>query len=329
MGGFGGINIIGTGSFVPEYRIKNDDFACFLDTNDEWITSRTGISERRFHFNGKNSEMAIAAARNALEDSGCFPGEIDYVIVSTSTPDYFYPSLSCQVSDALSIKGAGCLDVNAACTGFVSALDIARSYLALGVYQKILVVASEKLSSHVDFNDRTTAVLFGDGAGAIIAEKGEGIYSSYISSNPECEEDNSLYCKVNYEPNHKFENRYEQTKKTPHMFMDGKAVYKFAVEVMQTAAEKAAEKLGMSPSQFDIIIPHQANIRIIKSAIKGLGLTMDKIYTHINTRANISSACIPTMLDELKKSNRLERGMKICIVAFGAGLTFGSICFEY
>ncbi|MCL2087320.1 MAG: beta-ketoacyl-ACP synthase 3 [Oscillospiraceae bacterium] len=328
MDEFGGIKIIGTGSFLPDYSVSNSDFTKYIETDNEWITTRTGISERRFHFSGDNAQMSAAAAKNALEDSGCCVDDIDFIIASTATPDYFYPSLSCLTANALGCENVGCLDVNAACTGFINALDVARAYLATGTYKRILVTASEKLSSQVDFNERSTAVLFGDGAGAVVVEKSDGLYSSYIGSTPEGEKEQALYCRVKYEPNYKFVG--DVAKGTaPRLIMDGKTVYKFAVEALQNAATKAANKLSMSVSEFDVVIPHQANIRIIKSAIKALGIPPEKVYSHISKRANTSSACIPTCLDELKKAGKLERGMKICAVAFGAGLTFGSICFTY
>jgi len=324
-----GIKITGTGSFLPDYTVNNADFSRFIETDDAWITSRTGIKQRHLNVSGTNLSMSEQAASRALEAAGVKAGEIDMIIASTSTPDYFYPSLSCLVQNAIGAVNASAVDVSAACTGFVSALDIARNYLAVGSCNRILVVAGEMLSRQVDFTDRASCVLFGDGAGAMVVEAADKQYASYLGAKGESLDNLLLYCDCGYNSNNPFlESDCGNTSRPQRIQMDGKDVYKFAADIMPKAVNALCNKAGLALSDIDLLIPHQANIRIINAAMKSLDVPMDRVYVNIEKTGNISSACIPVCLDELNKANRLKSGMKVCLVAFGAGLTFGSILME-
>ncbi len=328
-----GLKIIGTGCYVPPLCVTNEDYSKYVETDDEWIRTRTGISERRLNIGKSNHFMAIEAAKDALESSGINADEIDCIIVTTCTPDYLYPIISCIVQEAIGAVNASCFDLNAACTGFITALDIARSHLALGDYKKILIISSETLNTHVDFTDRASCVLFGDGAGAVLLEASDKPYASFLGAVGEKPENASLYFRINYNKNSPFpslfpeDEQFNDTRESK-IVMEGKSVYKFAVDAMPKAVNGALLKAGLKIEDIDLFIPHQANIRIIKTAVQTLGLSMDKVYTNIALKGNTSSACIPTCLAELNKDGKLKSGMKICLVGFGAGLTYGSACFE-
>jgi len=320
-----GVKIMGTGSFSPPLSISNDDLAKILDTSDEWIFSRTGIKNRRYNGGLMNYTMAVGAAGAALENAGVDASQIDYILLSTCTPDFFYPITACIVQNALGAYNAACLDVNGACTGFVMALDIARGLLYSG-YNRILLIASECLTQHLDFKDRSTCVLFGDGAGAVVLERADKAFASYIRAKGVSAENPVLYYKIGYELNMPFKYAENTVQQYGENFqMSGTEVYKFAVEAMPEAVRGACEKSGWEINDIDLFIPHQANIRIIQTAVKSLGISFNKVYTNIETRGNTSSACMPVCLDELNRAGRLKEGMKLCLVGFGAGLTYGAV----
>lgn len=327
-----GIKISGTGIYLPETVVKNDDFARYVETNDEWISSRTGISERRFSPDVMNYQMAAEAAKKALENSGTKAEEIDLILVSTCSPEFFYPNTACLVQHEIGAVNSAAYDISAACTGFICALDAASRYLTDGDYKKVLVIASERLSNHIDFTDRSTCVLFGDGAAAAVVEHSEKPMYSYLNAKGDPFE--SLYCHIDLKPNCPFHREKElpayldTENKRRYIQMNGKEVYKFAVDAMATAMAKTLEKAGLTAGDIDLVIPHQANIRIIQSAMKQMKLPDEKVYINIQKRANTSSVCIPTCLDELNRAGRLKTGMKICLVGFGAGLTSGAIIYE-
>lgn len=331
-----GIEIIGTGSYVPEFIADNNKFADFLDTSDEWITPRTGIKERHIMTDKPNHFMATEAAKKALENAKVDAKDIDLILVSCCTPDFFYPSMSCLVQIGIGAENAACLDVNSACTGFISAMDVAQKFLASDQYKTILVVASEKLSSQQDYTDRSMCILFGDAAGAVVVRKTDKPYYSKLGATGD--EFEALYCKVNYQSNCPFypevkdnefyNNRFDTFSKQNYLQSDGHAVYKFAVNAMSSAVKVVAEEGGYNIDDIDVIIPHQANLRIIKKATDILGADPAKVYTNIERLGNVSSACIPVALDELNQQGRLHKGMKICFVGFGAGLTYGAIIME-
>lgn len=329
-----GIEIIGTGSYVPEFVADNNKFAEFLDTSDEWITPRTGIKERRIMTDKPNYYMGIQAAKAALEDAKLDAKDIDLILVSTCSPDFFYPCMACLIQREIGAENAACMDVNSACTGFITAMDVAHKYLATDHYKTILVVATEKLSSQQDYKDRSMCILFGDAAGAAVVRKSDKQFYSMLGASGDDFE--ALYCKINYQSNCPFHednapfynDRFDTFEKQNYLQSDGHAVYKFAVNAMNKAVRNVAEQGGWSIDDIELVVPHQANLRIIKKATEMLGIDPEKVYTNIQRLGNVSSACIPVALDELNKAGRLHSGMKLCFVGFGAGLTYGAIIME-
>ena len=329
-----GIEILGTGSYVPEFVADNDKFSEILDTSDEWIYPRTGIKKRHLATDKPNYYMAAEAAKKALENANCKPEDVDLIIVSTCTPDFFYPAMSCLVQKRIGAVNASCFDVNSACTGFISSLDIAHKYLETEKYKTVLIVSSEKLSSQTDYTDRASCILFGDAAGAVLLKKSDKPFYSFMGA--EGDEFESLYCKVHYESNcpwftgldEFYENRFDTFGKNNFLVQDGKMVYKFAVNAMANAVKNVAKQGGYDVSELDLVIPHQANLRIIEKATELLGVPSSKVYTNIEYMGNVSSACIPVGLDELNRAGRLPVGMKLCLVGFGAGLTYGAAVME-
>ena len=329
-----GIEIIGTGSYFPDFTADNAKFTEFLDTSDEWITTRTGIKQRHIAVDMPNYEMGVRAAKNAVENAGISPEEIDLLIVTTCTPDFFYPAMSCLIQKKIGAKNASCFDVNSACTGFITAVDIAHKFLENGKDKTVLIVSSEKLSSQTDYTDRASCILFGDAAGAVVLRKSEKRFASFMGA--EGDEFEALYCKVHYESNCPFynndadfyEGRFDSFEKKNFLVQDGKAVYKFAVNAMANAVTTVAEDFGISPEELDIVIPHQANLRIIAKAAELLAIPFERVYTNIEYMGNVSSACIPVALDELNRAGKIKSGTKLCLVGFGAGLTYGSIIMD-
>ncbi|MCH5324063.1 MAG: ketoacyl-ACP synthase III [Eubacterium sp.] len=329
-----GIKIIGTGAYVPEFVATNEMFTKFIDTSDEWIATRTGISERRISPDKPNFWMSAEAAKEAIANAKISASDIDAIIVSTCSPDFFYPNTACLIQHIIGADGCAAIDINTACTGFITALDIARVYLAADIYKTVLVVAGERLTSQIDYEDRSSCILFGDGAGAAVVQKGDGIYYSHMGAKGDMLQD--LYCKVEYNRNNPFytgddilKDIINTPQKERYLQMDGKAVYKFAVDAMADAVDKVCEQSGFNINDLDLVIPHQANIRIIQSALKKMDVDESKVYTNLETHGNTSSSCIPMCLSELDRAGRLQRGMKICLVGFGAGLTYGACIFEY
>ncbi len=330
-----GIKILGTGSYTPEFTADNDKFSEILDTSDEWIFPRTGIKQRHIATDVPNYYMGTQAALKALENAGVSPEAVELIIVSTCTPDFFYPAMSCLIQKKIGAKNAACFDVNSACTGFITSLDIAQKYLACGKYKNVLIVSSEKLSQQTDYTDRASSILFGDAAGAVLLTASDKRFSSYMRA--EGDEFEALYCKINYDNancpwygdiDKFYENRFDTDQKRNFLVQDGKAVYKFAVNAMAEAVRNAAAEENLDLSELDIVIPHQANLRIIEKATEMLGIPSEKVYTNIEHMGNVSSACIPVALDELNRAGKLHEGMTICFVGFGAGLTYGSAIVE-
>lgn len=330
-----GIKILGTGAYVPEFIADNNKFSEFLDTSDEWITPRTGIKQRHILTDKPGYFMGIEAAVKALDDAGVKPEELDLVLVCTCTPDFFYPSTACLIQKKIGAVNAAAFDVNSACTGFITATDIAQKYLETGHYRTILVVACERLSNHLDYTDRSMCILFGDAAGAVVYQKSDKPFYSMLGADGD--EFEALYCKINYDPNCPFFAEKEQQwdysifdtpAKQKYLQSDGHAVYKFAVNAMANAVRNVAQQGGYDINDIDVVIPHQANLRIIKKATELLGIPADRVYTNIEKMGNVSSACIPVCLDELRRAGGLKPGQKVCFVGFGAGLTYGAIIFE-
>ncbi|MBQ2823668.1 MAG: ketoacyl-ACP synthase III [Oscillospiraceae bacterium] len=328
-----GINIIGTGSYAPELKITNDDMAKIVETNDEWISTRTGIKSRHYTNGETTWKMGLKAAEKAVEAAGISPEEIGLVIFSTITNDFLTPSCACLVQDAIGAKNAAAFDLNAACSGFVYSLDTAKRFLQTDDDLKyVLVVSAEVLSRIVDFNDRSTCILFGDGAGAVVVERSEKMYSSYLSADGNGGK--VLYATANF-PTHPFRTNDADDfgegmdRQDGYLFQDGKEVYKFATKALPTASSKAAEKIGFDIKDADWFIPHQANIRIIETAAKNFGVSMDKFIINLDKYGNTSSASMPIAFDEAVRDGRIKKGQKLCFVGFGAGLTMGAIICEY
>lgn len=323
------VGIIGTGSYLPEKVLTNNDLEKLVDTSDEWITKRTGISERRIlDDNVPTYTMGVEAAKRALEDANLSPEDIDLIILSTETPDYMTPSMSCLIQGGIGAVNATAFDVNAACTGFIYALTIGQQFIANGVFKHVLVIGCEGLTRIVDWKDRNTCILFGDASGAVVlgeVEEGYGILDAFLGSNGA----EGMNITI---PNLYFSDLEKEKRingKLNSIWMDGKEVFKFAVKAMSSATMHVLDNLNMNIEELDFIFPHQANTRIIDGAIKKLGITDEKIHYVINKYGNISSASIPVAMDEAKKEGKLKKGDKMVLVAFGGGLTWGSMAVKW
>lgn len=329
-----GIKICGTGSYFPENVVDNEAFTAIVDTSDEWIRTRTGILKRHIADEDTTWSMGLKAARRALENANIAPEEVDLLITTTVTPDYMTPSTSCVIQGELGAVNASCFDINAACSGFVFALDMANRYMSVGDdYKTVLIVSTEVLSRMVDYTDRSTCVLFGDGAGAVVVRKGGSMFSCQTGTDGTGAA--LIVCKhtpITTPFSHKppVENAISRNPVLPgYMTMDGKEVYKFATKMLPEVLEKACARAGITAADLDWIIPHQANIRIVQTAMKHLGLPMERAYMNINHAGNTSSASIPLALDEMNRAGLLKPGHKIGVVGFGGGLTYGGAVFEW
>jgi len=318
--------ILGTGSYAPERILTNDDLAKMVDTSDEWIRARSGIRERRIAGpETATSDLALAAAQRALADAGVEAGAIDLVIVATITPDMPMPATACVVQAKLGVKHtAACFDLNAACSGFVYALDTACAMLASGRYQKALVIGAEKLSSVVDWQDRGTCLLFGDGAGAVVIgvsdTPGIGLIGTRLGALGEDTE--LLYIPAG---GSRMPISPEAIARRDHCIkMKGKEVFKLAVRMMEEAARDILEQHGLAATQIGLVIPHQANLRIIDAIAQYLELPVERFFVNVDRYGNTSAASVPIALDEARKAGRIKAGEVTLLVAFGAGLTYGS-----
>lgn len=316
--------ITGTGSALPAKILTNADLALMVDTSDEWITTRTGIKERRISSDGEyTSTFAIEAARNALAMAKISPEELDLIILGTVTPDFPFPSTACIIQNELGAHKAVAFDVSAACSGFIYGLSIADSFIRSGRSRKALVIGAEVLSRIVDWKDRNTCILFGDGAGAAVIEASvdqDGIRSTHIFSNGACWE-------LLYQPGSGSRNPAADPATDPASFfirMEGNEVYKHAVRGMEEAAMAALDANGIAASDISLFIPHQANRRIIDAIAKRLDLGADKVFVNLHRYGNTSSASIPIALDEANRNGRIAPGDLILLDAFGGGFTYGS-----
>ncbi|MCG3203415.1 MAG: 3-oxoacyl-[acyl-carrier-protein] synthase 3 [Elusimicrobia bacterium] len=328
------VRITGTGSALPEKILTNADMSKIVDTNDEWITTRTGIKERRIASeNMATSDLSILAAKNALASAELSASDIDVIIVATCTPDHFFPSVSCIVQNALGAKRAAAFDVSAACSGFIYALSVGKSLLESGAYQRALIIGADLLSKFTDWKDRSTCVLFGDGAGAMVLEvdthSTKSTAPSILSVDLGADGSHTDILKIpgggsrhpitteNYQDN------------PPHIHMDGKEVYKHAVTHMIETANRALEKAGKKPEDLALLIPHQANLRIIESIAKRMNLPMEKVFLNIHKYGNMSAATTIVALDEARRKGQLKSGDLIELIAFGAGLTWGATVIQW
>jgi len=321
--------IIGVGMSVPEKRLTNFDLEKMVDTSDEWISKRVGIKERRVAEEHEfNSQFATAAARDAVKMAGLKPEDIDFIIVGTTTGDTAYPSVACIVQNNIGAVNAAVLDVAAACTGFIYAAGIAWSMIKSGMMKNILVIASEVNTAMIDWNDRDTCILFGDGAGAAVftatEEENTGVLSMELGGDGSCQELLVL-------PN-SGSRKYTKPDGTPVLRaiqMTGNEVFKHAVRRMNEAALTVLEKAGLSNDDVDLLIAHQANIRIIEAVAKRLKLPPEKVYVNIHKYGNTSAATIPIALCEAVQEGRIKRGDLLVVDAFGAGLTWGAMAIRW
>lgn len=318
------MRIIGTGSFLPENIISNDELAKIVDTNDEWIYARTGIKERRYSDGMENSELAIEAAKLALSNSGLEKSEIDLIIVATVTSDYVTPSMACIIQGELGMINAFAFDVNAACSGFVYALSIAQGYMQSGLVKNALIVGTETLSKILDFEDRSTCILFGDAAGAVVVQAdNEGLYHCKIGSD-------GAKAQVIHAKHPPLSNIViERERKFDYVHMDGQEVYKFVIRVIPKLIKDTLEEACLNVDDIKYFILHQANLRMNETIATKLGVSIDKFPCNLQKTGNTSGASVPVLLDEVNKKNMLKRGDKVVICSFGAGLTWGAIVLEW
>ena len=324
------VEITGTGRFLPDDVVTNDDLAERLDTSDEWIQTRTGIQERRIAPDDMGAAyMGAAAARKAMEQAGVEPGEVDVIILATATPDRWLPSTACDTQALLGCSNAVAFDVIAACTGFIYAMTVAECYLAAGRAEVALVIATEKMSSIVDWEDRSTSVLFGDGAGAVVLRptngSGRGILSSHLGSNGDLAD-------LLYRPGGGAAIPFSQQvldEKSHLIRMEGREVFKHAVRCMADSCNVALQNAGLTVDDVQLLIPHQANIRIIEATAKYAGLPMDKVFVNVNRYGNMSSATVPVALDEADEEGLIAPGSNVLTVAFGSGLTWGAMALRW
>lgn len=320
------IAILGTGSYAPEKILTNNDLSKIVETSDEWIFSRSGIRERRIAGEQETtSQMAAAAGRAALENAGVTAADIDLIIIATMTPDVPMPATACFVQNILGVPTrAACFDVNAACSGFLYALDTAWAMLESGRYRHALVIGAEKMSTVLDWKDRTTCVLFGDGAGAIVLGPSRGT-GRIIGSKLYAEgAHNALLCIPNGGSNAPLVTAAGGEAPIRAITMKGREIFKIAIREMEDAARDILEEHKMSASEITCVIPHQANIRIIEVIAQYLELPMESFFVNLERYGNTSAASIPIALDEARRSGRVKAGDTTLFVAFGAGLTYGS-----
>ena len=316
--------IIGIGSYVPEKVITNGDLEKTIDTSDSWIVERTGIRERRVVAEGQaTSDLAAIAAERALADAGVGADELDLIIVATVTPDMVFPSVACLVQNNLKAVNAAAFDLTAVCSGFMYALVTGSTFIQAGLYKKILIIGAEALSTITDWTDRNTAILFGDGAGAVVlaeVPEGFGILGVHLGA----EGAGGDLLKVPAGGSRLPASADTVAQRLHYTRMDGNEVFKFAVKVMGEAVKQALEMANLSSADITCLVPHQANIRIIQSAAKRVGMPMDKVVVNVDKYGNTSAASIPLALDEAVKSGRIKKGDIIAMVGFGGGLTWAA-----
>ncbi len=321
--------IAGVGKYIPEKVYDNAYMESIVDTNDEWITRRTGIKERHVSADDEyTTDMATIAAKRAIEDAGMQPEDIDLIILATVTPDYFSPSCACVVQNNIGAVNAAALDYNTACSSFVTGVVMADQFIKTGFYKNILVICADALTKGVDYKERATCVLFGDAAGAAVLtadDEHPGVLAAEIGADGTgCKAITSLAFRNDPE---EIEKRISGRKET--IWMAGQAVMKFAVKAMADSSARVLEKAGMTYDDVKLVIPHQANYRIVESAVKRMGISDDKVFMHLEKYGNTSASCIPVALAEAVEEGLIERGDKIILVGFGGGLTWGSVLLEF
>jgi 3-oxoacyl-[acyl-carrier-protein] synthase III len=319
-------SVVSTGAYLPSRIVTNDELAHIVETSDEWIRSRTGIRERRIAAQDElTSDMGAKAAQQAIERGGIDPESIDLIIVATCTPDTIFPSTACHIQRKIGATRAACFDLIAACSGFLYAMVTADQFIASGVYRTILVVGAEKISSIVNWRDRNTCVLFGDGAGAVVLqhrEGGRGILAFNLGA------DGSQPGILNLMPR-EGANFDGDMRTAPFIEMAGKEVYRQAVSAMNRSAEECLEKAGCKPEQIRWFIPHQANFRIVEAVAQRMNVALEHFVVNMDRYGNMSAACVPVALHETMMSGKLDRGDLVLLVTFGGGVTWGSLVLEW
>jgi 3-oxoacyl-[acyl-carrier-protein] synthase-3 len=323
------VSIIGTGSYVPEKILTNEDLSRMVDTSDEWITTRTGIKERRIAAKDEfTSDMATKAALKAIEQANITAAEIDLILVATATPDMLFPATACFVQKNIGATNAACLDISAACAGFLFGVEIAQQFITSHTHDTVLVIGADKLTSITNWTDRNTCVLFGDGAGAaILRHRGgtHGVISTHIGSDGQFTDilfmpGGGSRCPITTE-------NVGRNLNTIHM--SGKEVYKQAVTAMLSAAQKALEQSGLSIEDIACVIPHQANLRIIEGIADRLKIPLERFYVNLDRYGNTSAAAVAIALDEANRTGRIKAGDFVLMVVFGGGLTWASTVIEW
>ncbi len=323
------VHIVGTGSYVPTRVLTNADLEKLVDTTNEWIITRSGIRERRIAADNEcTSDMAVKAAHRALEQAGVNAAEVDLIICATITPDMPFPATACLIQQKLGAVRAAAFDMEAACSGFLYGLEIGQQFITSGTYDTVLVIGAEKLSAIVDWEDRSTCVLFGDGAGAaVLRSRGEehGILTTCMGAD-------GSQADILMMPagGARFPASKESVGgKMHHLKMSGKEVFKHAVVAMQTAAEEALRKCNLTINDIKCVIPHQANIRILEAIAERLGAPMEKVYVNLDRYGNVSAASVAIALDEAARQGRFQRGDLILLIVFGSGLTWASCVIQW
>lgn len=317
--------IAGIGSFLPDKVVTNKDLEKTMDTSDEWIQERTGIKRRHLASEGETTaSIGLAAAQRAMADAGVGPDDIDLIIVATTTPDKVFPATACIIQRRLGVRGCPAFDVQAACSGFIYALDVANRFIKTGGAKTALVIGAETLSRITNWEDRGTAVLFGDGAGCVVLQVSDsaGVISTHIHADGEYEDLLQVRCGVSI--------GYDKTKSGQGFIeMNGNAVFKRAVETFDKIARETIADLEGDLGDIDWFVPHQANMRIIKAAAKKLGMPMERVIATVDEHANTSGASIPLALDQAVRDGKIKRGDTLMFAAFGAGFTWGSAVLKY
>ena len=317
--------VIGTGGYLPEKIMTNADLEKIVDTTDDWIVARTGIRERHIAADGETTcDMAEQATRRALESAGIQAKDIDLIVLATTTPDRIFPSTACLLQDRLGIHGCAAFDVQAVCTGFVYALGIADKFIRTGAARRALVIGSETLSRIIDWSDRDTCVLFGDGAGAVIIETGDqpGIVSTHLHADGRYKELLTVPAGISQGLDSMQDGR-------GYMRMEGNEVFKVAVNTLGRIVDETLEANGLQKSDIKWLVPHQANIRIINATAKKLGMSMDHVVVTVDRHGNTSAASVPLAFDEAVRDGRIQRGDMVLMEAFGGGFTWGSALLKY
>lgn len=314
--------IVGTGSYLPERIVTNAELESRIDTSDEWIVARTGIQARHVAADEEmTSDLALQAGRKAMQSAGVSADEVDLIIVATTTPDMVFPSTACLLQQKLGINQGAAFDVQAVCTGFIYALSIADKFIASGQHRCALVVGAEVFSRILDWNDRRTCVLFGDGAGAVVLKQSEapGIRSTQLRSDGQLS--HILRVPVGISGG--------ELRGNPYLEMDGQAVYRTAVRVLEDIAAKTLEDSGLSPQDIDWLIPHQANIRILNTTADKIGVSRDRLVVTVADQGNTSAASVPLALDAAVSDGRVKKGQHVMLLGMGGGMTWGSALVQW